>query len=211
MKNIAKRYTDGLVRFAENRFHAGTWWLAAMATFGLARVTQAWLDGFYARSEFPVPFYFGQTRFDGEAIKGFYQVLIEKGTLDIYVQTQLVDYVFMATTFLSFFCLAAAVMRTTRAVYSKGVLVKIARLFVWLAPTAAIMDALENLVSFVMLADPTGFANWLAIPYSSFAVLKFTIFGATYLWVLIALLACLLGAAWKLSRGKMTQPEKTSA
>ena len=199
MLTAIKAYSSLLIRTASDKLSTGVWWLLALLTFAQARVAQIWLDGFYARSEFPVPYYIGQTRFNGETIKGYYQVLIEKGTLDIYVQTQLVDYVFMAATFLSFFCLAAAVMRSVRSVFTEGWLLSIARVFVWLAPCAAVMDALENLVSFFMLANPTDFADWLAIPYSAFAVSKFAIFAATYAWVLVAIVVCLMGLIWKLA------------
>ena len=32
-------------------------------------------------------------------------------------------------------------------------------------PLGAVFDALENLVSFVMLSQPTSFPNWLALVY----------------------------------------------
>jgi hypothetical protein len=49
------------------------------------------------------------------------------------------------------------------------------------------MDALENLTSFVMLADPQGFADLLALPYSGFAVVKFALITAGMAAVLISL------------------------
>ncbi|MDO3381073.1 hypothetical protein [Gilvimarinus algae] len=200
MWNLLKRYASSLIGFATGRFGAVRWWLLALCTFVVARFAQRWLDGFYARSEFPVPYYIGQTRFSGEVLKGYYRELLEKGTLDVYIQTQLVDYVFMVATFLSFFCLAAAVLHTVHKVYGEGILLRIARVFVWLAPSAALMDALENLISFVMLANPTGFANWLAIPYSSFAVCKFAIFAVTYVWVITAVVLSVVGGAVKAVR-----------
>ena len=53
---------------------------------------------------------------------------------------------------------------------------------------AATFDALENGVSFIMLADPQGFADWLIYPYSSLAVAKFLCHAITYIWALLALL-----------------------
>jgi len=50
------------------------------------------------------------------------------------------------------------------------------------------MDVLENLVSFVMLSNPTGFADWLVVPYSSFAVAKFAFYLIGYIWIVAALL-----------------------
>ena len=39
-----------------------------------------------------------------------------------------------------------------------------------------------------MLSGPTDFANWLIVPYSSFAVAKFAIYAIGYLWIVTALL-----------------------
>ena len=59
---------------------------------------------------------------------------------------------------------------------------------VLLMPWNAGLDVLENAVSFVMLSGPTDFANWLIVPYSSFAVAKFAIYAIGYLWIVTALL-----------------------
>ena len=61
-------------------------------------------------------------------------------------------------------------------------------IMVLLMPWNAGMDVLENAVSFVMLSNPTGFADWLVVPYSSFAVAKFAICAIGYLWIITALL-----------------------
>mgnify|MGYP007065340162 CR=1 FL=1 len=45
----------------------------------------------------------------------------------------------------------------------------------------ATCDAIENLISFVILGDPLGFSPWLAIPYSSFAAIKFACIEPIYL------------------------------
>ncbi len=39
--------------------------------------------------------------------------------------------------------------------------------------TGTMFDVIENLISFVMLANPNEFANWIALPYSAVAVAKF--------------------------------------
>ena len=59
---------------------------------------------------------------------------------------------------------------------------------VLLMPWNAGLDVLENLVSFVMLNDPTDFVDWLIVPYSSFAAAKFGIYAIGYLWIIAALL-----------------------
>lgn len=180
-------YKDTLTKLANTNINILAWWTLAIATYVVARLLQSWLDASYANSQFPVPFYIGQTTFDANELKAYYQVLLDKGTLDIYLKTQLIDYVFMAGTFVSFFCLASAVMQSLKLARMPTLFIRIAIFFVWFAPLAAAFDALENLVSFIMLADPQGFANWLVMPYSSFAVTKFAIFITSYLWCIAAL------------------------
>jgi hypothetical protein len=53
-------------------------------------------------------------------------------------------------------------------------------------------DAVENLISFVMLADPDGFADVLVLPYSTAAVIKFVCIAVGMLALLAALLTGLV-------------------
>jgi hypothetical protein len=159
------------------------WWLVAIVGFAIMRSTMAWLDGLYAASQFPVPFFIGQTRFDGEVVKGYYAVLMELGTFDKYVGVQIADYAFMVTVFIFQFCLAIAAYRIAPPL---SFMKAIGKAMIFIGPMCAVCDALENAVSFVMLANPLEFANWLAIPYSTFAVVKFGIFGLAYLWAIVA-------------------------
>lgn len=193
--------------FVMERFNVGVWWLLALIAFVVSRVTQMWLDGHYARSKFPVSFFEGQTAFDGPTIKGYYAQLQEMGTFDIYVFVQRIDYLFMLTVMVSLFLLGAAALRTIPSQWRKGWVLKLALLAMWITPMAAAMDAMENLVSFVMLANPAEFADWLAYPYSGFAVGKFALFALNYLWVSVALLVALLkGITVIFSRIIRTQP-----
>jgi hypothetical protein len=74
-------------------------------------------------------------------------------------------------------------------------------LFAGLAALAgASCDAIENAWSFVMLSDPVGFADWLALPYSGFAVTKFALITAAMLLVLLSLVFLALGRSLKDSR-----------
>lgn len=166
------------------------WWGIAIVMVAIRHVTQIWLDGLYVDSQFPVPFYIGQTTFNAEELKGYYAVLISKGTLENYFWVQMADYLFMVTVFISFFALMTAVYRSLPDVkWLKG----LAWVMVLVAPTAALFDAVENLVSFFFIADPQGFADWLVYPYSSFAVIKFAIFILAYLWVIVGLLISVIG------------------
>ena len=161
------------------------WWCIAIVLVVIRQLTQVWLDGLYVDSQFPVPFYIGQTTFNAEELKGYYAVLISKGTLEKYFWVQMADYLFMVIVFVSFFALMTAVYRSLPDVKW---LKDLAWVMVLIAPTAALFDAVENLVSFFFIADPEGFADWLVYPYSSFAVIKFSIFILAYLWAIAGLL-----------------------
>ena len=161
------------------------WWCIAIVLVVIRQLTQVWLDGLYVDSQFPVPFYIGQTTFNAEELKGYYAVLIRKGTLEKYFWVQMADYLFMVIVFVSFFALMTAVYRSLPDVKW---LKDLAWVMVLIAPTAALFDAVENLISFFFIADPQGFADWLVYPYSSFAVIKFSIFILAYLWAIAGLL-----------------------
>ena len=56
-----------------------------------------------------------------------------------------------------------------------------------LGAAAALLDVVENLVSFVMLADPTSISEPVALLYSGVAALKFAGFFGVYAWTLAGL------------------------
>lgn len=58
----------------------------------------------------------------------------------------------------------------------------VAAVMVFVAPLAGVFDLRENILSFITLANPLSFADWLVYPYSSFAVVKFGVYSLTYLW-----------------------------
>lgn len=141
------------------------------------------LQNRYDATGYPVTFFEGQTTFSGTAVKGHWAELAQLGTLEAFAQVQQFDFIFMA-------CVAAfgvlgglLIMRLTSGRLGRT----IGCTTVAAAITGALSDALENVVSFVMLADPTGFADALAIVHSGFAVLKFA--GMT-----VAMLAGTVGA-----------------
>jgi len=169
---------------AATRLSAAQWWCLAIPLLIIRQLTQNWLDSLYALSQFPVPFYVGQMTFNAAQLKSYYAVILELGTFDRYWWVQIADYAFMLTVFISFFALMAAIYRSLP---KQNTVQTIARCMLVIAPLAAVFDALENAVSFVLLADPAGFADWLVYPYSSFAVIKFAIFFFSYLWALVAL------------------------
>jgi hypothetical protein len=163
--------------------------LAALTLSGF-RWVQSVLDASYAASQHPVDYFTGQTRFNGETVKDYYAVMQELGTLDIYWQTQIIDFGFIVSVMCMglFFC--TLVSRLARA-ESWG------RTFGIYAAASAILgafcDATENVISFVMLSSPQEFPNWLALPYSGFAAIKFGLITLAMLLLIACIVTAFLG------------------
>lgn len=183
-----------LNRLLNRLSHATLWGVTGLA-LALHLAATAWLNASYAASQFPVPYHVAQLSFDAQKIKGWYAFLTEKGTLDLYWQTQLIDFAFIATVLVLHVSALLLVARLFDAGTSGRRWMLLAAALSVVAPIA---DAIENLVSFVMLSDPAGFPDALAWVYSSLAAVKFAFFTLAY----IALPMGLVAGAWsRLARG----------
>lgn len=152
-------------------------------------VVNNYLDELYAKSLFPVPFFEGQTTFNAGELTGYYLYMIKQGTLDIYLQTQLFDFVFIVAT-LVFHGVAGLVVWKLHLNHHVNRNIAI---WVWIVGIAApLMDALENLVSFSFIADTANITSFLTILYSAFAVTKFVLFGITYLGIMFLIISRLV-------------------
>ena len=150
------------------------------------------LDAAYAASQFPVPYWQAQLSFDHLKLKGWYEFLIKHQTLDLYVHTQLVDFIFIASVLVLH---VAALLALSRAVPATSTA---RRALIWAALLSAIAplaDAVENGISFIMLANPTGFEPLLAIAYSTVAAIKFGMFTFAYLAAAAGVVAALYDLA----------------
>jgi hypothetical protein len=166
-------------------------WLlvASIVSIGLVGLANAILEASYVASRFPVPFAQGQTNFDAPLIKSYYQTMLDLGTFQIYVRTQWLDFLFILATGLMGLSLWTLVAR----LHAPGS--RFRSLGLWFAlaiPLAGVCDIVENLISFAMLADPTGFPNSLALFYSTAAVVKFGLWGVGILWLVVSLAALAL-------------------
>lgn len=146
------------------------------------------LNTAYAASAFPVPYWEAQLSFSHEKLKLWYSFLIHNGTLERYVHTQHIDFIFIASVLLLHTAALLLISRLLPAGSAGQKLLVGASLLSAIAPLA---DSLENGISYVMLANPTDFAPALALAYSSVAALKFTMFTAAYVAALGGLLAAL--------------------
>lgn len=148
------------------------------------------LDANYAASGHPVDYATGQTTFDAGMVKGYYALMQEAGTLGVYVRTQVIDYGFI----LAMICMALLVFTLVARLGLEGSWGRRLGLLAAVAVIAgAVCDAIENGISFVMLANPTEFADWLVIPYSGFASIKFVLIALGMLLLIASLITGIIG------------------
>ncbi len=156
-----------------------TTWLVVGTVLALVFNTYATqiLNASYAKSLFPVPYFEAQLSFDADKLKGWYAYLADHGTLGAYVQTQNIDFVFIVSVLM----LHGLALLLISRLFTEG-----SRLRRWmvvaavLSALAPLFDALENAVSYVMLASPIEFADGWALVYSSLAAAKFAMFTFAY-------------------------------
>ncbi len=159
--------------------HAG----AVLVSFSGFQWVKGKLDASYAASNHPVDYATGQMAFSADVTKGYYAHMEALGTLDVYRTTQLIDFGFIAGMMALAFFLSTFVGRFA----ADGSWARKAAIFAGCAVIAgAVCDVAENLISFVMLADPLEFTNWIALPYSAFASVKFVLIALGMLGLLIA-------------------------
>ncbi|HEY1014041.1 MAG TPA: hypothetical protein VGE07_15115 [Herpetosiphonaceae bacterium] len=163
--------------------------IAALVSVGLTGLANSILEASYAASRFPVPFIVGQTAFDASTIKSYYQVMLQLGTFPIYVRTQWLDFLFIGATSLMGLALGTLLARLHAPAS------RFRSLGIWFAlaiPMAGLCDVVENVLSFVMLADPLGFPDWLAPLYSTAATVKFGFWAVGVCWLAGSLVALVI-------------------
>jgi len=143
------------------------------------------LNASYEASKFPVPYFEAQLSFSAEKIKDWYSYLIEQNTLGVYIKTQHIDFVFIVSVLLLHFFVLLLISRLYPPNHRGRRALVLCALLSTVAPIA---DAIENLISYVMLLAPTRFPDGLALVYSSFAALKFAMFTFAYISATIGLI-----------------------
>ncbi|WP_323814175.1 hypothetical protein [Cellvibrio sp. NN19] len=150
------------------------------------------LTASYAASKFPVPYYVAQLSFSAEKLKAWYSALMDSGTFDVYLQTQHLDSLFILSVLLLHPLVLVLISRLFLVDSKARKFIVFCALASAIAP---ISDQLENLVSYIMLANPQSFAGGLAYIYSSFAAIKFGFFIFAYI---VAPLGILFGLVSRL-------------
>lgn len=164
--------------------------LGAAVSFAAFNWVKGKLDASYVASNHPVDYVTGQTSFNGDTIKGYYNHMIDAGTLDVYWQTQLIDYGFIAAMLCIGLFAGTLIARIGRAESWSRKIGKWAAVSIMLG---AVSDAIENLISFIMLSNPQDFANWIAIPYSAFATIKFFLIALGMVGLIVTLVLAAVG------------------
>lgn len=159
--------TRRIDRVATDRLVAMTALALALMVGGLAVATASFEESGIAADLFAV-----QLAFDPDVIRAQYEGLLARGTFDVYVRTQVLDYLFIVGLG-GFGWLLHALVGRVHVPGSRWH--RVARIGGRLVVTSAALDAVENLVSFAMLADPAGFPELLAPIYSSIAAAKWLI------------------------------------
>lgn len=119
-------------------------------------------------------------------MKEWYAFMIKEETFGIYFSTQIIDFAFIAAVILAGYTLWSFVanLHPSHSFFNKW-----GQKMAFALPLAGAFDILENVVSFFMISNPGGFADFLMLTYSTFAVLKFACWTVGLVWLLLSLLA----------------------
>ena len=153
---------------------------------GLYFLSSYFLEKSYLLSKFPVSYFEQQTSFDAIKMKEWYAFMLKEETFGIYLNTQIIDFVFIATVILAGYVLWSFIANSHP---SNSFFNTWGQKLAYCLPLAGVFDILENLVSFFMIANPVNFIDFLVIPYSTFAVLKFASWTVGLTWLLVSILA----------------------
>ena len=161
--------------------HAG----ATAGAIGVLKFATVKVNVSYAASNHPVDHATGQLAFSAEKIEGFYAHMIAEGTLDAYARSQMMDFgIVGAVMVLSVLLgsLAARLGGPGSYGWRAGFVATVAGV------SGAMLDAVENLLSFVMLRRPDAISELMAWAYSAAAALKFTYLALALLALICAVL-----------------------
>lgn len=134
---------------------------------------------FFMISKFPVGFFESQLSFNGALLKVYYTTT----DIDLYRMGQFLDYGFMISYGFIFFSISLLLARKCEK-NSKGRLLGL--IIALIGILAASCDGIENLFILLMLEDPFGFPNIIAIIHSVFALIKYICFIFVLGYIIVA-------------------------
>ena len=121
-----------------------------------------------------------QLGFNADIIKNYFS-LMTSTDLGLFITANLADYLFILFYGLFFFSTARLISWNYKGGFPKRIGLSLA----WVGVIAAVLDGIENVFLLSMTADPLGFAGWLAIAHSSFALAKFLFMYAAMAWCVV--------------------------
>ena len=121
-----------------------------------------------------------QLGFNAEIIRSYFS-LMTPTDLGLFITANLADYLFMLFYGIFFFSAARLISWN----YKRGLPKRIGLSLAWVGVIAAVLDGIENVFLLSMTADPVGFAGWLAIAHSSFALAKFLFMYVAMAWLMV--------------------------
>lgn len=121
-----------------------------------------------------------QLGFNAEIIRSYFS-LMNPTDLGLFITANLTDYLFMLFYGIFFFSAARLISWN----YKRGLPKRIGLSLAWVGVIAAVLDGIENVFLLSMTADPVGFAGWLAIAHSSFALAKFLFMYVAMAWLMV--------------------------
>jgi hypothetical protein len=140
-----------------------------------------YLGVLFENTGYPVPLIEGQLRFDEALLKQDFSVLLENDTLQDYKIIQYLDLSIMLSTAVFFGFLALFIFRKNKSKFWRAFGISLSLLF----PLSGLFDFIENVWLLNMLDNPTDFAGWKALVYSSFALMKLIAFAVGLFGILI--------------------------
>ena len=121
-----------------------------------------------------------QLGFNADIIKNYFS-LMSAAELGLFITANLADYLFILFYGIFFFSAASLISWN----YKSGLPKRIGISLAWVGVIAAVLDGIENVFLLAMTADPVGFASWLAIAHSSFALAKFLFMYVAMAWTMV--------------------------
>jgi hypothetical protein len=121
-----------------------------------------------------------QLGFNAEIIRNYFS-LMNSTDMGLFIIANLADYLFMLFYGLFFFSAARLISWNYKSGFPKRIGLSLA----WVGVIAAVLDGIENVFLLSMTADPVGFAGWLAIAHSSYALAKFLFMYVAMAWTIV--------------------------
>ena len=143
--------------------------IGLLVAIALAVVGQILVQVTFAQVHHPVSLAEANTTADPHAVREQYRTLVDQGTYGQFRLTETVDYLWAFGVAAS---LVLAMLLVARTFAESSRLRTIARRLAPVAAVGGLLDAAENTVSHLMLADPWGFPDWLAPLHAGIARVK---------------------------------------